>query len=56
MDTLDPRREAQGLFPSRLQRRHSSLFASIVPWLSIMIASILPQFFLGDRTADTYRR
>lgn len=41
MERMNPRSRSDA-YGSRINRRHSSLLANIVPWASIMIGSIVP--------------
>ena len=43
MERNDPRSRSDA-YGSRINRSHSSLLANVVPWVSIMVASILPIF------------
>lgn len=46
MERIDPRARSDA-YGSRLNRSHSPLLANVVPWASIMIASLLPIFFVA---------
>ncbi|MAM41140.1 MAG: rod shape-determining protein MreD [Erythrobacter sp.] len=46
MERIDPRARSDA-YGSRLNRSHSVVVANLVPWLSIMIGSILPIFFVA---------
>ncbi len=46
MERLNPRARSDE-YGSRFQRRHSTILANIVPWLSVVIASILPQYVVA---------
>ena len=46
MERIDPRARSDA-YGSRLNRSHSPLLANIVPWASILIASLLPIFFVA---------
>ena len=43
MERMDPRARSDA-YGSRLNRSHSPLVANVVPWLSIMIGSLIPIF------------
>lgn len=38
----------QDQYGSRIDRRHSAVIANGIPWLSILIASIIPTFFVAS--------
>ena len=46
MERIDPRARSDA-YGSRLNRSHSPLVANVVPWLSIVLASLLPIFFVA---------
>ena len=46
MERIDPRARSDA-YGSRLNRSHSPLLANIVPWFSIMVASLLPVFVIA---------
>jgi rod shape-determining protein MreD len=46
MERIDPRSRSDA-YGSRINRSHSPLLANIVPWISILVASILPTFFIA---------
>ena len=46
MERIDPRARSDA-YGSRLNRSHSPLLANIVPWLSIMLGSLFPIFFIA---------
>lgn len=46
MERLNPRSRSDA-YGSRINRSHSTLLASIVPWGSILLCSVLPIFFIA---------
>ncbi len=50
MERYNPRARADR-YGSRLHREHSEVVANLVPWLSILAASILPIFFVTTAIA-----
>ena len=46
MERINPRSRSDA-YGSRINRSHSPLLANIVPWLSILIASLMPLFFVA---------
>lgn len=46
MDRLNPRARSDR-FGSRLERRHSVTAATVIPWISIVMASVLPVFIIA---------
>ena len=46
MERIDPRARSDA-YGSRLNRSHSPLIANVVPWLSIMLGSLFPIFFIA---------
>ena len=47
MERIDPRARSDA-YGSRLNRSHSPLLANVVPWLSIMLGSLVPIFFMAS--------
>ncbi|WP_379550316.1 rod shape-determining protein MreD [Erythrobacter sp. W53] len=45
MEALNPR-SRKDAYGNRINRRHSTLLAVCVPWITILLGSLLPQFFL----------
>ena len=46
MERLNPRSRSDP-YGRRINRAHSPLLANVVPWLSVMIASLIPIFFMA---------
>lgn len=46
MEQLNPRSRSDA-YGSRINRSHSPLLANIVPWASILVASMVPVFFIA---------
>ena len=47
MERLDPRSRSDA-YGSRINRQHSPIIATVVPWGSILIGSLLPIFFIAS--------
>ena len=47
MERMDPRARSDA-YGSRINRSHSPFLASIVPWASILLASVLPIFVIAS--------
>ena len=46
MERINPRSRSDA-YGSRINRSHSPLLANVVPWVSILLASLLPIFFIA---------
>ena len=47
MERIDPRARSD-VYGARINRAHSPTLAMVVPWLSVLIASIVPVFFIAS--------
>ena len=47
MERMDPRSRSDA-YGRRINRTHSPILATVVPWLSVLFASILPVFFIAS--------
>ncbi|MDG6079569.1 rod shape-determining protein MreD [Erythrobacter litoralis] len=47
MERMEPRARSDA-YGSRINRSHSSVLANIVPWASILAASLVPVFFIAS--------
>ena len=47
MERMDPRARSDA-YGSRINRSHSPLLANILPWISILMASLLPMFVIAS--------
>ena len=46
MERIDPRSRSDA-YGSRINRSHSPVLANAVPWISILLASLMPVFFIA---------